>query len=145
MDRSTELLKNGVLVVHGRNDARVTFRFPDGSETHTTWNQLAAIEQLTRDLQQAYEILLARAQCEHPCRHLPIDVLARIDETLYRSSTAVQRTGDLFCGKPDVPGRDMYASFGPPSAKSRSSSCTSLSTGGQESCESPAARSKRYS
>jgi len=90
-------LANGVTVLHGEDcDGDVVFRYANGREVRTSWAQLAGIERLIGDLQDAYELLLARAHCPHSCAHLPVDILARIDETLYRTKAAVQKTGTLF-------------------------------------------------
>lgn len=91
-------LTNGVTVLHDDRDpkGRVVFQYADGRAVRTTWTQLAEIENLAADLQQAYELLLARVDCPHACTHVPVEALARIDETLYRSRTAVEKTGSLF-------------------------------------------------
>jgi len=90
-------LQNGMTILHGADsDGKVIFRYANGGEIQTTWAQVAGMERLVRDLQDAYDLLLARVHCEHGCAHLPIDILARIDETLYTAKAALQETGTLF-------------------------------------------------
>jgi hypothetical protein len=159
--QSTTDLTNGVTIVHGDDrDGQVAFYYPDGRHVRTTWTQLAEIESLAGDLQQAYELLLDRVRCPHACPHLPVDILARIDETLYRTRAAIQQTGSLFrdqkwdaaAGKglrvPCVVDLPAIRPSDPPasdSANSRSSSSKSLSTGGPLSPTGVPARSSRYS
>lgn len=91
-------LTNGVTILHDDKECegKVVFQYADGCAVRTTWKQLAQIENLAADLQQAYELLLARVDCPHACTYVPVELLARIDETLYRARTVVKKAGSSF-------------------------------------------------